>query len=62
MNIKYSNPYFKNEKMKGKLMEYLELRRPKLCSNPNINHFEEDKLSIPEKTSMSGANWLRTSP
>lgn len=53
MRIKYANPYFKNENMNNKMMDFLDKRKPKLSSNPNINQFEDDKLSIPTKTSVT---------
>ena len=42
MRTKYANPYFKNEKIHNKLLDYLDQKRPQLSPNPNINQFEED--------------------
>lgn len=51
MRIKYANPYFKNEKMNSKLMDYLETRKPKQTPNPNLNQFEEELNPIPDRIS-----------
>ena len=53
MRTKYANPYFKNEEMHIKLLDYINQKKPVLNPNPNINQFEEDQLPVPESTSKS---------
>ena len=60
MRIKYSNPYFKNEEMRKKLLNLIEARKPKLSPNPNINQYDEEQLPIPDKTNQTQANWLKS--
>ena len=62
MRTKYANPYFKNAEMHGKLLEYLDRKKPQLSPNPNINLFDEEQLPVPEKTNRSQASWVRHSP
>lgn len=62
MRTKYANPYFKNEEMHSKLLEYINQKKPVLSPNPNINQYEEDQLPVPESTSKSQAGWIKKSP
>jgi len=58
MKLKYSNPYFKNKEMHGKLLEFLHQRKPKEVPNPNINTYDDDQLPIPDKSNQTQAKWL----
>ena len=62
MRNKYSNPYFKNQEMQGKLLNFLDKRKPKLSPNPNINTLEADTVSLPGSLARSPASWFKMSP
>ena len=60
MQTKYSNPYFKNQEMHDKLLTFIDKRKPTNSPNPNINHYYEDQLPIPDKTNRTQASWLKS--
>ena len=60
MRTKYSNPYFKNQEMRERLLNLIDVRKPKLSPNPNINMYDEEQLPIPDKTNKAQAPWLKS--
>ena len=58
MRTKYSNPYFKNNDMRSKLVTYLDNSRPQMEGNVNINEYEEAQLPISERAGKTGASWI----
>ena len=60
MRNQYSNPFFKNPDMHGKLLKYLDKRKPKLEENLIVNAIEADTVSLPGDLARSQASWFKS--